>query len=208
MPRSKSSQQWLKAHFSDPYVQRANQAGLRSRAAYKLLEIQARDKLMTRGATVIDLGAAPGGWSQVAAQCVGEQGRVFAIDLLPMLPVMGVEFIQGDFSDDAVLQHIKDNLALLRVDLVLSDMAPNMSGMKAIDQPRALYLAKLALLFAQDVLKPGGSLLIKLFQGAGFDTYKQQVAAQFTRVVVRKPAASRASSRELYLLAQGCKKTD
>ena len=205
MSRSKSSQQWLAQHFSDPYVQKAWQDGLRSRAAYKLLAVQEKDKLIKSGETVVDLGAAPGGWSQVAATLVGEKGHVFAVDILAMTPLYGVEFIQGDFTEESVVQQLLDQLGGCPVDHVLCDMAPNMSGQKAVDQPRAMYLAKLAHVLAMDVLKPGGNFLVKLFQGTGFDAYRQQLIQQFTKVVVRKPEASRASSRELYLLAKGYK---
>ena len=203
MARSKSSQSWLKTHFSDPFVQQAWQDGLRSRAAYKLLEIERRDQLFKAGQCVIDLGAAPGGWSQVAARLVTETGLVMALDCLPMPAIAGVEFIQGDFTLPETELILINRLLKCPADLVLSDMAPNLTGMKAVDQPRALYLNKLALDFAQKVLRTGGSLLLKVFQGAGTETFKRQLEQSFSKVVVRKPKASRASSREIYFLAKG-----
>jgi len=200
--RSKSSGRWLREHFDDPYVRQAQALGLRSRAAFKLLEIDDRDHLLRPGLTVVDLGAAPGGWSQVAADRVGPQGRVFALDLLAIEPLPGVTLLQGDFTDQAVLDQLLERLAGRPVDLVLSDMAPNMSGMKAVDQPRAALLAELALDCARQVLRPGGDLLLKMFQGAGFDPLLAELRAAFAKVVVRKPQASRPRSREVYLLAR------
>ena len=202
MARSKSSGRWLREHFDDPYVRQAQALGLRSRAAFKLLEIDDRDHLLRPGLTVVDLGAAPGGWSQVAADRVGPQGRVFALDLLAIEPLPGVTLLQGDFTDQAVLDQLLERLAGRPVDLVLSDMAPNMSGMKAVDQPRAALLAELALDCARQVLRPGGDLLLKMFQGAGFDPLLAELRAAFAKVVVRKPQASRPRSREVYLLAR------
>lgn len=203
MARSKSSQRWLKQHFSDPYVKRAHQEGLRSRSAYKLLEIQEKNKLIKPGMVVVDLGAAPGGWSQLAAKLVGEKGKVYALDILPMPPLPEVDFIQGDFRDDAVLQQLLDHLQSTPVDLVISDMAPNLSGMRTVDQPRAMYLAELALDFAQRVLKPKGGFIIKTFQGEGFEAYLQLLRQLFKSVSIRKPAASRGASAEVYLVATG-----
>lgn len=202
MARSKSSGRWLREHFDDPYVRQAQALGLRSRAAFKLLEIDDRDHLLRPGLTVVDLGAAPGGWSQVAADRVGPKGRVFALDLLAIEPLPGVTLLQGDFTDQALLDQLLERLAGRPVDLVLSDMAPNMSGMKAVDQPRAALLAELALDCARQVLRPGGDLLLKMFQGAGFDPLLAELRAAFAKVVVRKPQASRPRSREVYLLAR------
>lgn len=201
MARSKSSHRWLQRHVNDPYVQRAQRAGYRSRAAYKLLEIQQKDHLLRPGQTVVDLGAAPGGWSQVARELVGEGGAVYALDLLPMDPVPGVQFIQGDFREDGPLQALRAALAGRPVDLVISDMAPNVSGVAAVDQPRAMLLCELALDFATEVLRPGGGLVVKVFQGEGFDDFVRALRERFGRVVTRKPAASRAKSREVYLVA-------
>ena len=200
MARSSSSKQWLKEHFDDAYVKRSQEDGYRSRASYKLLEIQDKDKLMKPGMTVVDLGAAPGGWSQVAAEIVGEKGRVIASDILPMDGLADVEFIQGDFTEDSVLEQILSVLNDEGADLVISDMAPNMSGMKAIDQPRVMYLAELALDMAKTVLSPGAYFLVKVFQGAGFAEYQREMQACFRSVKTRKPAASRSRSREIYLL--------
>lgn len=202
-PRSKSSQRWLKEHFSDPYVKRAQAEGMRSRAAYKLEELVARDRLLKPGMTVVDLGAAPGGWSQWVRQALGERGRVIALDILDMPPLAGVEFLHGDFREDAVLSRLEAALDGGAVDLVLSDMAPNKSGMDAVDQPRAMHLAELAMAFADDHLRPGGAFLIKLFQGVGFDDYVRDLRRRYDRVVIRKPSASRQRSPEVYALAQG-----
>lgn len=203
MAKSKSSGRWLKEHFDDQYVKRSKEAGLRSRASFKLQEIDAKDRLLKPGSTVVDLGAAPGGWSQVAAELVGERGRVVASDILSMDPLAGVEFIQGDFTEEEVLERILQALGGERADLVISDMAPNMSGNAAIDQPAAMYLVELALDLARQVLKPGGNFLVKVFQGEGFDAYLNDMRSSFTSVVTRKPDASRARSREVYLLGKG-----
>ena len=205
MARSKSSSRWLKEHFDDEYVQRSRQEGYRSRAVYKLIEIQQKDRVLKPGMTVIDLGAAPGGWSQYAATVLGSKGRMIALDILPIEPLPGIEFIQGDFREDEVLHQLLQSLGDSGADLVLSDMAPNTSGMDAIDVPRAYYLAELALDFARQVLKPGGGLLVKLFQGEGFEAYHNELKQHFSRVVMRKPKASRARSREIYALAAGFK---
>lgn len=202
MARSKSSNQWLREHFTDEYVRRAQQEGYRSRAAYKLLEIHQKDRLLRAGMTVVDLGAAPGGWSQLAARHVGGQGAVIALDILPMEPLPGVEFIQGDFRETMVLNQLLERLANRPVDLVISDMAPNTSGIKAVDQPRGMYLAELALAFAQERLRPGGDFLVKVFQGEGFDPFLQNLRRRFAGVAPRKPKASRARSAEQYLLAR------
>ncbi|MCK4608299.1 MAG: 23S rRNA (uridine(2552)-2'-O)-methyltransferase RlmE [Gammaproteobacteria bacterium] len=205
MARTKSSKRWLKEHFTDNYVKLARQNGYRSRAAYKLLEIQDKDKLIKSGMTVVDLGAAPGGWSEVAAKLVGSSGRLVALDILPMEPIAGVEFIQGDFTDEAVLTALLEKVPGHSVDLVISDMAPNITGMGSVDMPRAYYLCDLALDFARQILKPGGGFLVKLFQGEGFEVYNKELKASFSRVVMRKPKASRARSREVYALATGFK---
>ena len=202
---SKSSAGWLKEHFDDPYVKRSWQDGYRSRASYKLLELDEKDQLFKPGMTVIDLGAAPGGWSQVAAERVEPNGLVIASDILEMDALAGVEFIQGDFTEEAVLEAILAQLGERPVDLIISDMAPNMSGMAAIDQPKAMYLVELALDLARQTLKPGGRLLTKVFQGEGFDDYLKALRDSFTRVMTRKPGASRNRSREVYLLADGFK---
>ncbi|CAO1668662.1 23S rRNA (uridine(2552)-2'-O)-methyltransferase RlmE [Salinicola sp. MIT1003] len=201
--QSKSSAGWLKEHFDDRYVQQSWKDGYRSRASYKLLELDERDKLLRTGMTVIDLGAAPGGWSQIAAEKVGSEGLVIASDILEMDALAGVSFIHGDFTEESVLESILAELGGRPVDLVLSDMAPNMSGMAAIDQPQAMYLVELALDLAKQTLSPGGHFLAKVFQGEGFDDYLRDLRGSFRKVVTRKPEASRARSREVYLLAQG-----
>ena len=205
--RSKSSQRWLKEHFSDPYVKKAQAEGMRSRAAYKLEELVARDRLLKPGMVVVDLGAAPGGWSQWVRQELGSQdqrnpGRVIALDILEMPPLAGVEFLHGDFREDAVLSALEASLGGQAVDLVLSDMAPNKSGMDAVDQPRMMYLAELAMEFADRHLRPGGAFLIKLFHGEGFDGYVRELRLRYGKVAIRKPAASRKRSSEVYALAQ------
>lgn len=205
MARSKTSQKWLDRHVNDEYVQRSLKEGYRSRAVYKLIELNDRSAFFKRGQTVVDLGAAPGGWLQVAANAVGENGRVIGLDLLPIDPLAGVELIQGDFCEDAVLEQLQNNLEGNRVDIVLSDMAPNMSGMTAVDQPRAMYLCELALQFAIEHLKPEGYLIAKVFQGEGFEEFLAQVRQHFARVAMRKPKASRPKSREMYLVAGGFK---
>ncbi|MCU7849126.1 MAG: 23S rRNA (uridine(2552)-2'-O)-methyltransferase RlmE [Candidatus Thiodiazotropha sp. (ex Lucinoma kastoroae)] len=201
MKRSKSSRQWLDRHFNDEYVKKAQKAGYRSRAAFKLLEIQEKDRIIKLGMRVVDLGAAPGGWSQVARDLVGEKGQVLALDILPMDPIAGVDFIQGDFREPQPLEEMRKWLAGEPVDLVISDMAPNVTGMASVDQPRAIYLCELALEFAREVLKPGGHFVAKVFQGEGFDAYLKALRGDFQRVVSRKPSSSRAKSREVYLVA-------
>lgn len=201
MARSRSSQRWLREHFSDRFVKKARAEGLRSRAAYKLEEILARDRLLKPGMVVVDLGAAPGGWSQLVRRELGDGGRVIALDILDMPPLAGVEFICGDFREEAVLERLQRALGGQAVNLVLSDMAPNMSGVDAVDQPRSMYLAELARDFAQQHLGPGGSFLIKLFQGAGFDDYVRDLRTRYGQVKVRKPEASRSRSSEVYALA-------
>lgn len=203
MARSKSSRRWLREHFSDPYVKQAQAEGLRSRAAFKLEEVLARDRLLRPGMLVVDLGAAPGGWSQRVRQMLGEGGRVLALDILPMPPLAGVEFLHGDFRQPQALSQLEAALAGQGVDLVLSDMAPNMSGIEAVDQPRAMELAELARDFAGAHLKPGGAFLVKLFIGAGFDEFVRDLRKRYAKVAVRKPKASRSRSPEVYAVAQG-----
>lgn len=202
---AKSRRSWIQQHLNDPYVKQAQKDGYRSRASYKLLELQEKDRLIRPGMTVVDLGAAPGGWSQVAAREVGHSGRVFALDILDMDAIAGVEFLRGDFTDEAVYHQLLEMVGEQPVDLVISDMAPNLSGVKAIDQPRAMHLAELALEMVSQVLKPGGDYVSKLFQGEGFDDYIRQVRQQFDRVLTRKPESSRSKSREVYLVAKGYK---
>ncbi|MGZ8257134.1 MAG: 23S rRNA (uridine(2552)-2'-O)-methyltransferase RlmE [Gallionella sp.] len=203
MQPSKTSKQWMREHVNDPYVQMAQKDGYRSRAAYKLLEINAKDKLLKPGMVVVDLGATPGGWSQVAAREIGRNGKVVALDLLPLDPLSGVDFIQGDFREDAVLKQLQNLLAGRQVALVISDMAPNMSGVLTADLARALYLAELAMEFACEQLQAEGYFLVKVFQGAGFEDYLKLLRSRFSKVVTRKPKASRDRSSELYLLATG-----
>ena len=202
MARSKSSNRWLSEHFDDHYVKMAQHQGFRSRSAFKLLELQDKYQLIIPGMTVVDLGAAPGGWCQVVRPVVGDSGKVVALDILEMEPVHGVEFIHGDFTEDEPLRALEAALGGRKVDLVLSDMAPNMSGMATIDQAKAMYLAELALEFVKGHLKPGGDYVVKLFQGTDFDGYVRQVRSLFKKVQVRKPKASRPRSREVYLLAR------
>lgn len=197
-----SSKAWLKEHREDPYVQQALREGYRSRACYKLLELQEKDRLIRPGMTVLDLGSAPGGWSQVAAELVGHNGRVIASDILPMDSLAGVEFIQGDFTEDAVFEQLLAVLGDSPVDIVLSDMAPNMSGVTAVDQPRAIYLVELALDMARRVLAPGGSFVAKVFHGEGFDELFRECRESFDKVLTRKPQASRPRSREVYMVAR------
>ncbi len=205
MARSKTSAAWLKEHVEDIWVQKAQKDGYRSRAAYKLIEIDEKDRLLRSGMTVIDLGSAPGGWSQVLSERLAGQGKIIASDILPMDAIPDVEFIQGDFTEDEVLQNLLSAMQGKQADLVISDMAPNLSGMNAIDQPKAMYLVELALDLAEQVLKPGGDFLAKVFQGEGYEDYLKLLRSHFTKVITRKPAASRARSREVYLLARGYK---
>ena len=204
---SRSSKAWLREHVTDPYVKRANAEGYRSRAAYKLQQIAARDRLLRPGMTVVDLGAAPGGWSQVAAEAVGANGLVLAVDVLDMAQVAGVTAIRGDFQDTATLEAVESALAGRRVDLVLSDMAPNLSGIGSVDQARSVGLAELALDFALKHLKPQGNFLVKMFHGAGCEDYVATLRRCFSQVHVRKPDASRSRSSEVYLLAKGLRNT-
>lgn len=202
---SASSKRWLKEHFDDKYVQKAQREGWRSRAIYKLEELQAKDNLFKPGMTVVDLGAAPGGWSQYSAQQIGDNGTVIACDILPMDPIAGVNFLQGDFRDEKVLEALLDRIGGKNVDLVLSDMAPNMSGNNSVDQARSMYLVELALDMCSQVLKPGGTFVLKVFHGEGFDDFFREVRNAFTSIKTRKPDSSRARSREVYLVASGYK---
>ncbi|WP_133130560.1 23S rRNA (uridine(2552)-2'-O)-methyltransferase RlmE [Legionella yabuuchiae] len=202
MSRSKSSKRWLQEHFDDLYVKKAQFEGYRSRAVYKLKEIDEKEDLIKPGMTIVDLGAAPGGWSQYAVDKLNHSGKVIALDLLPMDALPGVVQLTGDFREESVLNQLLELIPKRGVDLVLSDMAPNMSGSVAIDIPRAMYLAELAFDFSDKMLKPGGSMLIKIFHGSGFEELLRQTKAKFKRVAVRKPQASRSRSRETYLLAK------
>lgn len=205
MARSKSSGRWLDEHVNDPFVKQAQVDGYRSRASYKLLEINKKDRLIHPNMVVMDLGSAPGGWSQVAANLVGHKGRVLASDILPMDTVAGVEFIQGDFTENPVFDQIMEALGDSKVDVVISDMAPNLSGVAVADQAASIYLVELALDLACQVLKPKGSFVAKVFQGEGYDEYLKAVRAVFDKAVVRKPDSSRARSREVYIVGKGFK---
>ncbi|UZE96847.1 23S rRNA (uridine(2552)-2'-O)-methyltransferase RlmE [Alkalimarinus alittae] len=205
MARSKSSPQWLKEHFDDPYVKLSQKEGYRTRASYKLIELHEKDRLFKPGMTVVDLGAAPGGWSQVAIKYVGDHGRVVASDILPMDSIAGVDFVQGDFTEQEPFDQILELLGDQKADLVISDMAPNMSGSASVDIPRAMYLIELALDMAEQVLKPGGTFVAKVFQGEGFDDLIKQMRARYSKVYSRKPDASRARSREVYQIGAGFK---
>ncbi|WP_416422400.1 23S rRNA (uridine(2552)-2'-O)-methyltransferase RlmE [Pseudomonas sp. App30] len=205
MARSKTSLGWLKEHFNDPYVKKAQKDGYRSRASYKLLEIQEKYRLIRPGMSVIDLGAAPGGWSQVTSRLIGGQGRLIASDILEMDSIPDVTFIQGDFTEDEVLAQILEAVGNSHVDLVISDMAPNMSGTPEVDMPKAMFLCELALDLATRVLKPGGDFVIKIFQGEGFDQYLKDARKKFDKVIMLKPDSSRDRSREQYMLGRGYK---
>ena len=205
MGRSKSSSRWMQEHFEDEFVKMAQAQGYRSRAVFKLKEIQDKDQLIRPGMNIVDLGAAPGGWSQYARQLMGKKNRLIALDILPMDTLDGVDFIQGDFRDEAVLDQLYAFLDGVPVNLVMSDMAPNMSGNKGVDQPRAIYLGELALDTAKAVLTKDGSFLVKLFHGEGFEMFLNEVSRSFAKVVIRKPKASRPRSNEVYILAKGFK---
>lgn len=205
MGRSKSSRRWLNEHFDDPYVKQAQKEGLRGRAAFKLVELQDKYRLIKPGLRIVDLGAAPGAWCQVVMRELKGEGKLFALDILPMEPIDGVDIIEGDFTEDDALKALEAGLDGRQVDLVLSDMAPNISGMSAVDQPRAMYLAELALAFAREWLKPGGDFLVKVFQGEGFDPFLVECRQVFDKVSIRKPSASRPRSREVYILGRGRK---
>jgi len=200
MAKSKSSRRWLAEHFDDQYVKMAQQQGLRSRAAFKLIELDEKYHLLRKGMRVVDLGSAPGSWTQVVQRALADSGQIIALDILPMDPLENVNFIQGDFTEQQPLALLEEALNGQYADLVLSDMAPNMSGMGAVDQPRAMYLAELALAFAEKWLEPGGNLVVKAFHGEGFDDFVKSARAMFERLQVRKPAASRPRSREVYIL--------
>jgi 23S rRNA (uridine2552-2'-O)-methyltransferase len=203
MKRAKTSKAWMKEHVNDFFVKQAKKEGYRSRAAYKLIEIAERDRLLAPGMIVVDLGAAPGGWSQVAAEKLGGRGKVIALDLLEMAPLPGVTFIQGDFREPLVLAELKKNLGNRAPDLVISDMSPNISGISVVDKARGMHLAELALEFSADQLNSGGNFLVKVFQGAGFEEFLRTMRASFSRVITRKPEASRGRSSEIYLLGLG-----
>ncbi len=203
MARSKSSNKWLTEHFDDMYVKKAHAEGYRSRAVYKLTEVDDKERLFKPGMSVVDLGAAPGGWAQYVSKKLNGHGSIIAMDILAMAPLPGVTFIQGDFREDFVLKELMNCIPEHSVDVLLSDMAPNMSGTRAVDVPRAMYLVELAYDFSHKMLKPGGTLLMKVFHGTGFDDIVKQARLQFEHVVIRKPKASRARSRETYLLAKG-----
>ena len=203
MARSKTSDRWLKEHFDDVWVKKSQEDGYRSRASYKLIELDGKDKLFRPGQIVVDLGAAPGGWSQVAAERVGDTGVVIASDILPMNPIAGVDFVQGDFTEDEVFEALLKLLGDRRADVVISDMAPNMSGMAAVDIPKAMGLVELALDMAKRVLRPGGVFVAKVFQGEGFEALLADMRGSFDTVVSRKPDSSRARSREIYQVCKG-----
>jgi len=203
--RSASSKRWLQEHFSDHYVQKAQKKGYRSRAVFKIEEIQQKDRILKQGQTVVDLGAAPGGWSQFVVDSLHGNCEVIACDILPMDPIAGVDFLEGDFRDEEVLGALLSRIGGKNVDVVLSDMAPNMSGNDNVDQPRSMYLVELALDMCHQVLKPNGSFVVKVFQGEGFEEFLKNVRAAFTTVKTRKPDSSRARSREVYLVATGYK---
>ena len=203
--KKSSSRAWLKEHHDDPFVQRAQREGYRSRAVYKLIEINEKDSLIQSGMSVLDLGSAPGGWSQVAGVLVGDRGRVLASDILPMDHLPNVTFIQGDFTEQETYDQLIQALSGRRLDVVISDMAPNMSGLAAVDQPRAMYLVELATDLALRALSPGGAMLTKVFQGEGFEEWFRQIRERFERVITRKPSASRPRSREVYVVATGLK---
>jgi len=203
MARNKTSKAWMQEHVTDHYVKRAQAEGMRSRAAYKLEQLAERDRLLRPGMVVVDLGAAPGGWSQVASRALGGQGRVIAVDLLEMVPLNGVSFIQGDFADDEILVAVEQILGVGGADLVLSDMAPNITGVAVVDQARSIGLAELALDFAVNHLNVNGNFLVKVFQGAGFDVLVATIKLQFKQVLIRKPDASRSRSNEVYIVAKG-----
>jgi 23S rRNA (uridine2552-2'-O)-methyltransferase len=206
MARSKSSHRWLQEHVNDPYVKQAQKDGYRSRSSYKLIELNEKDRLIRPGMLIMDLGSAPGGWSQVAGKLVGEKGRVLATDILPMDAIKNVDFIQGDFTDEAVFNEILEALGGVQPDLIISDIAPNITGIESADQGTSIYLVELALDMVRRVLKPKGNFLVKVFQGTGSDAYLKDVRSSFEKVTVRKPKASRPRSREVYVVARGFKK--
>lgn len=208
MALSKSSRRWLQEHVNDPYVKQAQKDGYRSRSSYKLIELNEKDRLIRPGMLIMDLGSAPGGWSQVAGRLVGDKGRVLATDILPMEPLKNVDFIQGDFREDAVFNQILDLLNGSKPDLIISDIAPNISGIDSADQASSIYLVELALDMARKVLKPKGNFVAKVFQGVGSEAYLKELRTSFEKVLIRKPAASRSRSREVYVVAKGFKGVD
>lgn len=205
MPRTKSSASWLSRHLSDPFVKQAQKDGYRSRSAYKLIELNEKDKLIRPGMRIMDLGSAPGGWSQVAGRLVGEKGRVLATDILPMDALRHIDFIQGDFTDEAIVRQVLEWLQGEKFDLIISDIAPNISGIDSADQARSIYFLELALDTVCKTLQPGATFVAKMFQGSGSDEYLKELRAHFAKVSIRKPAASRKESREVYLVAKGFK---
>jgi len=205
MARSKSSNNWLQEHISDPYVKQAQRDGYRSRSSFKLIQLNERDRLIRPGMLIVDLGSAPGGWSQVATKLAGEQGRVIATDILPMDPLKNVDFIQGDFTEESVLNEVLERLGGRKPQLVICDIAPNITGIDSADQASSMYLVELALDFVRQALEPKGDFVVKVFQGAGSDAYLKDVRSSFDKMLVRKPAASRPRSREIYLVAKGFK---
>jgi 23S rRNA (uridine2552-2'-O)-methyltransferase len=205
MPRSKSSSTWLQRHVSDPFVKKAQLEGYRSRSAYKLIELNEKDRLMRPGMRIMDLGSAPGGWSQVAGKLVGAKGRVLATDILPMEPIKNVDFIQGDFTEAAVVTQLLDWLGSGKFDLIVSDIAPNITGIDSADQASSMYFLELALDTVRQTLKPGATFVAKMFQGSGSDQYVKELRTSFEKVLIRKPAASRAESREVFIVAKGFK---
>ena len=205
MARSKSSGNWLQEHVNDPYVKQAQRDGYRSRSSYKLIQLNEKDRLIRSGMLIVDLGSAPGGWSQVAARLVGDRGRVLATDILPMDPLPNVDFVQGDFTEEAVLGEILERLGGRKPQLVICDISPNITGIDSADQASSMYLVELALDFVRQVLEPKGDFVAKVFQGAGSDAYLKDVRTSFDKLLVRKPAASRARSREVYVVAKGFK---
>jgi len=205
MAKSKSSRRWMHEHVNDPYVKQAQVDGYRSRASYKLIELNEKDKLIRPGMLVLDLGSAPGGWSQVAGKLVGDSGRVLATDILPMAPIRNVDFIQGDFTEQEVFDRLLEHLGGAQADLVMSDMAPNLSGIDSADQAASIYLVELALDMARRTLKPKGNFVAKVFQGVGSDDYLKDLRTSFEKVSIRKPASSRSRSREIYVVAKGFK---
>ncbi len=205
MPRSKSSNEWLRRHVNDPYVKKAQLEGYRSRSAYKLIELNEKDRLIKPNMFLLDLGSAPGGWSQVASKLIGRNGRILATDILPMEPIKNVDFVQGDFTDEAVVAKLMEKIGGEKFDLIISDIAPNITGIDSADQASSMYFLELALDTVRKTLKPGATFVAKMFQGAGSDEYLKQLRSHFDKVLIRKPAASRKESREVYLVAKGFK---
>jgi 23S rRNA (uridine2552-2'-O)-methyltransferase len=205
MPRSKSSNEWLRRHVNDPYVKKAQLEGYRSRSAYKLIELNEKDRLIKPNMFLLDLGSAPGGWSQVAAKLIGRNGRVLATDILPMEPIKNVDFVQGDFTDEAVVAQLMAKLGSEKFDLIISDIAPNITGIDSADQASSMYFLELALDTVRKTLKPGANFVAKMFQGSGSDAYLKELRTSFDKVLTRKPGASRAESREVFIVAKGFK---